>query len=522
MVAVLVGVIAVAGVLLGWFLGSRPAAASAAEAAQLRDQVATLGRDQAVAAEQLRRSVQVEESLKAVTEERDSLAGELAASRVISQRYAELEERHRALQDDAGNLRGDIASAAERLQRLAEVERVLEQRTAERDEALRLKAGLETEVKSFEERLADLRKSRDELVVQFREVGDKLLEKAQADFLAKADERLSKADLESQAKLQTLLQPVSETLKRYEEGLQRVEAERKDSYGELRGVLGELRKDNSQVRDETRNLVNALRSSPKARGRWGEQSLRNVLVQAGLTEGIDFEMEVSLETADGRLRPDVVVNLPSNRKLVIDAKCSLNAFLDACDEVDEERRQACFKLHVASMRNHAQALGSKDYWAQFGEAADYVIMYIPGEHFLTAALEQDPQLWDWAFERRVLLATPTNLVAIARTVASVWRQEKITEQAEVIAALGKELHSRIATMAEHVVRMGRNLATANDAYNKMVGSLETQVFTQAKRFEGLGSGSNKEITSPPLVEVAPRPLTKLAPPAAPDDAIAAE
>jgi DNA recombination protein RmuC len=283
-----------------------------------------------------------------------------------------------------------------------------------------------------------------------------------------------------------------------------------------------LRKDNGQVRDETRNLVNALRSSPKARGRWGEQSLRNVLVQAGLTEGIDFEMEVSLETADGRLRPDVVVNLPSNRKLVIDAKCSLNAFLDACDEVDDEKKQACFRAHVASMRNHAQALGSKDYWAQFGEAADYVIMYIPGEHFLTAALEQDPQLWDWAFERRVLLATPTNLVAIARTVASVWRQEKITEQAEVIAALGKELHSRIATMAEHVVRMGRNLATANDAYNKMVGSFETQVFTQAKRFEPLGAGSSKEIASPPLVEVAPRPLTKLSPPAANDEVTAAE
>lgn len=360
------------------------------------------------------------------------------------------------------------------------------------------------------------------LETRFSELAGKAVETAHDSFLKRASEKLDHERKEHQAKLQNLLQPVEATLKRYEEGLQRVEAERKDSYGELRGVLGELRKDNGLVRDETRNLVNALRSSPKARGRWGEQSLRNVLVQAGLTEGIDFEMEVSLETADGRLRPDVVVNLPSNRKLVIDAKCSLNAFLEACEEVDDEKKQACFRAHVASIRNHAQALGGKDYWAQFGEAADYVIMYIPGEHFLTAALEQDPQLWEWAFERRVLLATPTNLVAIARTVASVWRQEKITEQAEVIAALSKELHSRIATMAEHVVRMGRNLATANDAYNKMVGSLETQVFTQAKRFEGLGSGSNKEIASPPMVEIAPRPLTKLAPPAANDEIAAAE
>ncbi len=522
MIVVLVGVVAVVAMLAGFVLGSRTAAALRAEAADARERLASLERDHAVTSEQARRAIQTEESLRAVTDERDRVVAELAASRVRADLYADLEPRHRALQEEVATIRGDIAGAEERLLRLAEVEQLLEQRTSERDEARRAKAGLETEVKSFEERLADLRKSRDELITQFRDVGDKLLEKAQTDFLAKADERLSKADRESQAKLQTLLQPVSDTLKRYEEGLQRVEAERKDSYGELRGVLGELRKDQGQVRDETRNLVNALRSSPKARGRWGEQSLRNVLVQAGLTEGIDFEMEVSLETADGRLRPDVVVNLPSNRKLVIDAKCSLNAFLEACEEVDEEKRQACFKLHVASMRNHAQQLGGKDYWAQFGEAADYVIMYIPGEHFLTAALEQDPQLWEWAFERRVLLATPTNLVAIARTVASVWRQEKITEQAEVIAALGKELHSRIATMAEHVVRMGKNLATANDAYNKMVGSLETQVFTQAKRFEGLGSGSNKEIASPPMVEVAPRPLTKLAPPAANDEVTAAE
>jgi len=522
MVALLVGAVAVVATLLGWFLGSRPAAAAQAEAKAARDRLAILERDHAVASEQAGRLRLTEESLKAVTEERDRVAADLSAARVITDLHADLDARHRALQEEAGTLRGTLAGAEERLARLAEAERLLDQRTAERDDARRAKAGLETEVKSFEDRLADLRKSRDELITQFRDVGDKLLEKAQTDFLAKADERLHKADRESQAKLQTLLQPVSDTLKRYEEGLQRVEAERKDSYGELRGVLGELRKDNGQVRDETRNLVNALRSSPKARGRWGEQSLRNVLVQAGLTEGIDFEMEVSLETADGRLRPDVVVNLPSNRKLVIDAKCSLNAFLDACDEVDDEKRQLCFKAHVASIRNHAQQLGSKDYWAQFGEAADYVIMYIPGEHFLTAALEQDPQLWDWAFERRVLLATPTNLVAIARSVASVWRQEKITEQAEVIAALGKELHSRIATMAEHVVRMGRNLATANDAYNKMVGSLETQVFTQAKRFEGLGSGSTKEIASPPMVEVAPRPLTKLAGPAANDELTAAE
>jgi DNA recombination protein RmuC len=167
---------------------------------------------------------------------------------------------------------------------------------------------------------------------------------------------------------------------------------------------------------------------------------------------------------------------------------------------------------VASIRNHAQQLGSKAYWAQFGDAADYVVMYIPGEHFLTAALEQDDALWEWAFERRVLLATPTNLVAIARTVASVWRQEQLNEAADEIAALGKELHSRLSTMAQHMERVGKNLTTANAAYNQMVGSFESQVFTQARRFETLGAGSAKELPVPPMVEAAPRPLTKLAGP----------
>jgi DNA recombination protein RmuC len=206
------------------------------------------------------------------------------------------------------------------------------------------------------------------------------------------------------------------------------------------------------------------------------------------------------------------VNLPQGRKLIIDAKCSLNAYLEACDEVDDDKRAACFKAHLASILRHAQQLGSKNYWAEFGDSAEFVVMYIPGEHFLSAALEQDAELWEKAFKNKVLLATPTNLVAIARTVASVWRQEKLAEAAEEIANLGKELHSRLATMAQHMERVGKNLSTANAAYNQMVGSFESQVFTQARRFETLGAGSAKELPQPPMVEAAPRPMTKLAAP----------
>ncbi len=195
---------------------------------------------------------------------------------------------------------------------------------------------------------------------------------------------------------------------------------------------------------------------------------------------------------------------------MIDAKCSLNAFLDAHHEVDETVRLAHLKAHAGAIRNHAMQLGSKAYWQQFGDAADYVVMYIPGEHFLTAALEQDDGLWEWAFERRVLLATPTNLVAIARTVASVWRQEKLAEEAALIARLGKDLHARLATMGSHVAKLGRNLELATGAYNSFVGSLESQVMTQARRFESLEvSDGSREIEPLPVIDTSPRALTKL-------------
>ena len=383
-----------------------------------------------------------------------------------------------------------------------QLDEVVKERDANRgavSELAAVKAAQEEREKAFEQQLAALKEAKESLSAQFHEVASKLLGDARKSFLDQAGEKLTQA-----------VSPVETLLKTYQEKLQTIEKERVDHYAGLREAVELVRTGQGQVRDETRNLVNALRASPKARGRWGEQSLRNVLEQAGLSAHADFRTEVSVDTDDGRLRPDVIVNLPGGRKLVIDAKCSLNAYLDACEEVDDDKREACFRAHVASMRNHAQQLGSKAYWAQFGDSADYVIMYIPGEHFLAAALEQDPTLWDWAFERRVLLATPTNLVAIAKTVASIWRQERLAEAAQEIASLGKELHSRLATMNEHMTRVGKNLATANTAYNQMVGSFESQVLTQAKRFEALGAGSAKTLDTPPMVEVAPRPLTKLA------------
>ena len=243
--------------------------------------------------------------------------------------------------------------------------------------------------------------------------------------------------------------------------------------------------------------------------------MRNVLESCGLSEHADFRTEVSVEDrhgegGGGRLRPDVIVRVPGNASLVIDAKVSLNAYQDAFGAVDEGERLAGLAGHAASMRAHVNALGAKAYWSQFDEAVDYVVMFVPGEHFLSAALEHDPTLWDFAFDKRVLLATPTNLIAIARTVAAVWRQERLADQAREIGALGKELYQRLAAMGGHVAKLGRNLDTAMTAYNQFVGSLESHVLTSARRFEMLNIDTGgKTIEVLPVGEQAIRPLTKL-------------
>jgi DNA recombination protein RmuC len=416
--------------------------------------------------------------------------------------------------DDFRRAIADLAAAEERARQVPELQVKLDQVRqdceAARTECARLASSHAERERSFAAQIEALQQAREALSAQFSEIGGKLLTEAQKNFLERADARFNQAGEKHEEKLKSLLQPVETTLKRYEENLQRVEKDREGSYGELKAAVELVRSGQSQVRDETARLVNALRHSPKSRGRWGEQSLRNVLEQAGLSPFADFQSEVSVETGEGRVRPDVVVRLPGGRKLIIDAKCSLNAFLDATEEVDEAARALHLKAHAASIRRHADQLGSKAYWQQFGDAADYVVMYIPGEHFLTAALEQDDALWEWAFERRVLLATPTNLVAIARTVASVWRQERLAEEAAEIARLGKELHARLATMGAHVARLGRNLELATGAYNNMVGSLESQVMTQARRFEALEvSGGAKEIEPLPMIDTMPRALVKL-------------
>jgi DNA recombination protein RmuC len=260
------------------------------------------------------------------------------------------------------------------------------------------------------------------------------------------------------------------------------------------------------VSAEAAKLVNALRNAPKARGRWGEQQLRNVLETCGLSEHCDFATEVSVMDADGaRLRPDVVVRVPGGQSLVIDAKVSLNEYQDAFGAVDETAREAHLMAHSNAIRAHVNALGAKAYWTQFEDAPDYVVMFIPGEHFLTAALEQDPTLWDYAFDKRVLLATPTNLIAIARTVAAVWRQERLAKEARQIGELGKELYERLAKAADDLRKVGSGLSTAVNNYNSFVASFETRSLVTARKFRELNiEPGRRDIDVLAPVEALPR------------------
>ena len=276
---------------------------------------------------------------------------------------------------------------------------------------------------------------------EFAEVGGKMLESAQKQFLERADQRFKESEAISGKSLAAMLQPVHDRLQRYEEVVGKVEEDRRKDFGLLTGHIEAMKSGTERVSAEAAKLVNALRNAPKARGRWGEQQLRNVLESCGLSEHADFATEVSHTDDEGaRQRPDVIVRIPGGQSLVIDAKVSRSTPIRT-RSARSTRASAQLHLtaHAAAIKAHVNTLGNKAYWAQFADAPDYVVMFIPGEHFLSAALEEDGKLWDYAFDKRVLLATPTNLIAIARTVAAVWRQEKLAKEARQIGELGKEL-----------------------------------------------------------------------------------
>ncbi len=449
------------GVVLGWFAGSRPAADWKARHGERDAEARELD-------EKFRRAIVELENATVRAARADALDSELRETRAAHETALD------ALRRDNAALGSELAT--------------LKEKTANFDEQKRL-----------------LVEAREELLKEFQNTGTAVLSKAQEDFLKRANERFGHSEKTSEEKLRALLDPVGKRLEAYEKQVAALEEKRTDAFGRLYQQITEMQRGQEEVRREAQRLGNSLTNAPKARGRWGERALQNVLEQCGLSEHTDFNLEHSIETENGRLRPDAVVHVPGQKKLVIDAKVSLNAYQAAFEADDDDERGRHLDLHAKSMRNHVQTLGSKSYQSQFDDTPDYVVMFVPGEHFVAAALEHDPELWDFAFRNKVLLATPTNLVAIARTVAQVWRQDTIAQEAVEIGKAGAELYDRLAVAAEHMKRVGGGLETAVNNYNKFVGSFERNVLTSGRRLAERGIEIGKrEIEEVPKVEATPR------------------
>jgi DNA recombination protein RmuC len=327
-----------------------------------------------------------------------------------------------------------------------------------------------------------------------------------ADENAKSRERLAEARLEAQ------LKPVAETLAKFEAQVTAVEKARAEETGGLKAQITALLEASTATQAEARKLSAALRRGAGVQGRWGEQTLRNVLEAAGLNSRFDFQEQFSVDSEEGRRRPDVKVTLPGGGVFVIDAKCSLNAFLESQEATDDVLREAAMARHAQSVRAHMQGLSSKAYWDQFaGEGSpDFVAMFVPGDGFLAAALDRLPELMAEAMDRRVVLVTPTTLFALCKAVAYGWRAEDQAKNAARIVEVGRELYKRVSVMGAHAGAMGKALESAVGKYNQFVGSLESQVLTQARRFEDLSvDHEGKKIDEPTAIDQGVRPLTKL-------------
>jgi DNA recombination protein RmuC len=384
--------------------------------------------------------------------------------------------------------------------------------SAARHECARVGAQLEAAQSSAAEKIALLQGAEVRLREAFSALSAAALQQNNESFLqlARASlgefQRAATTDLEGRHKaLEAIVQPLRESLTRVDSKLQEVERGRVSTHAQLAEQMRALTQAQHMLQTETGRLARALRS-PNVRGQWGELQLRRALENAGLVEGIHYELKESTRSEDGRLTPDAIVKLPGGKNVVVDAKVPLTAYLEAAETDDEAKRQVKLHDHARQVKDHITRLANKSYWAHFQPTPDIVVMFVPGESLLTSALQEDPALLEYSMTRGVMLASPLTLIALLRAISYGWQQETIARNAQEISDLGRQLYDRISKLAEHFETVGRSLAKSVQAYNSAVGTLESRVLVTARRLKDKGVSAPEEFPEPETIDQTPRPL----------------
>jgi len=384
-------------------------------------------------------------------------------------------------------------------------------RTLEKNHA-ELALTLQLEQKNKRQMDEILSQTREQLANTFNQLSNEALTRNNTSFLRLAEENLkrfqseAKADLGTKEKaIEQMLKPINEALQQTSKQIQEIEKDRKEAYGSLNTTIAQMNVNQQQLQQETQNLVQALRR-PEVRGQWGEMTLRRLAELSGMVAHCDFYEQTHTATETGSIRPDMIVRLPEKREIIVDAKTPLDAYLSAIQAKDDATRKLELKRHAQIIRGRIKELSRKNYWAEYSQSPEFVVLFIPGEQFLSAALEVDPALLEDSMSQNIILATPTNFIALLRAVSYGWKQQALAENAEVIRELGETLYKRLSTFGNHLSKLGNSLGSSVNHFNSAVGSLERQVLPGARKFTEMGISSKSEINDLPPIEQQPRQL----------------